>query len=208
MEAETRYAKPTSCCQLILREEFFQSLQKWPRLDGDLPPGASVAALSQEVRNFVDEMIIPREAVLCQADASSARKLSELAVQARAAGLWALFYPVPLGGKIASLEDYLVVAEQEGRSEYGPAIFGSEATLDVHMLDKHGNDDIRSRFLTPMVLGEAIPSYGISEPNSIGSSPATIKTPATLADGTWTVNGRKWFVCRADRAAFVTVVAK
>jgi hypothetical protein len=32
--------------------EFFQSLQKWPRLDGDLPPGASVAALSQEVRNY------------------------------------------------------------------------------------------------------------------------------------------------------------
>lgn len=171
-------------------------------------PAQPVTALAHQIRSLVDEVIIPNELVLGERDDSAARKFSQLAGQARAAGLWGLFYPVSLGGQIASLEDYLLVAEQEGRSEYGPAIFGSEATLDVHMLDKHGNEEIRDQFLKPMITGDFIPSYAMSEPDSIGSNPLTIKTSATLADGVWTLNGRKWFVCRADRAAFVTVVAK
>lgn len=166
-----------------------------------------------EVRRFIDGFVIPNEPALGMEehgkdDAASAQMLSDLAVKARATGLWGLFYPASLGGKIASLEDYVAVAEEEGRSEFGPAIFGSEAIADVYVMNKYGNAEIRSRFLAPTVSGDAVPSYGMSEPDSIGSSPATIKTSALLADGVWTVNGRKWFVCRSDRGAFITVVAK
>jgi len=179
-----------------------------PRIrGGDLTPQAAAEAIAHEVRRFIDEIVIPNEPVLSRADASAHSALSELAAQARGAGLWGLFYPGALGGKIASLEDYLIVAEQEGRSEYGPAIFGCEAAVDAWMLHGHGNDRLHREFLEPMVSGQAIPSYGMSEPDSVGSSPATIKTSARLLDGAWIVNGRKWFVCRADRATFLTVVA-
>ena len=153
-------------------------------------------------------MVIPAEPILEKGDAESTAKLLDLAEKARAAGLWGLFFPAALGGKISSLEDYLVAGEQEGRSEYGPAIFGSEAAVDIYMMDKHGNAEIGSQFLAPAALGEAIPSYGMSEPENVGSNPSTIRLSAKRANGGWTVNGRKWFVCRADRAAFVTVVAK
>ncbi len=168
----------------------------------------SAAAFACEVRRFVDEYIIPNEPALEKGSAASAHMLTEFAAKARVAGLWGLFYPEPLGGKIALLEDYLAVAEEEGRSEFGPSIFGSESIADVHVMHEHGNDEIRSRFLAPTVAGDAVPSYGMSEPDSIGSSPATIKTSARLVDGAWIVDGRKWFVCRSDRGAFITVVAK
>ncbi len=160
------------------------------------------------VRRFVESFVIPNETQLGKGDAASAQMLAQLAGKARAAGLWGLFYPASLGGKINSLEEYLAVAEEEGRCESGPAVFGSEAIADVHVMQAHGGAEIRARFLAPTVAGDAAPSYGMSEPDSVGSSPATIKTSARLVNGSWIVNGRKWFVCRSDRGAYITVVAR
>lgn len=155
---------------------------------------------AQRVRQFVDERIIPVEGEL----ASNPQLLAELSEQARAEGLWGNFYPPAAG----SLREYLAVAEQEGRSEYAPAIFGDDATLDLHMLSRHASEQVRQRFLEPLACGAMVSSYGMSEPDSIGSIPATITAHAELIDGQWRLNGRKWFICRAERAALVTVVAQ
>lgn len=165
-------------------------------------------SLSREVRKFVDKVIIPCEPRLAEGGDSAAQLQSELTEKARHAGLWGLFYPLSHSGKIASLEDYLVVAEQEGRSEFSSAIFGSHSALDAHMLLKFGSDEIRRNFLEPMVAGEATPSYGMTEPDHGGSFPTLITTSAHLSNGNWTINGRKWFVGNADRATFVTVLAR
>lgn len=155
---------------------------------------------AQRVRQFVDERIIPVEGEL----ASNPQLLAELSEQARAEGLWGNFYPPAAG----SMREYLAVAEQEGRSEYAPAIFGDDATLDLHMLSRHASEVVRQRFLEPLACGAMVSSYGMSEPDSIGSIPATITAHAELIDGQWRLNGRKWFICRAERAALVTVVAQ
>jgi acyl-CoA dehydrogenase len=169
---------------------------------------ALARSLAIEVRKFVDEMIIPHEPRLAQDGDASSRLQSELTEEARRAGLWGLFYPLSHGGKIASLEDYLIVAEQEGRSEFSPAIFGSHSALDAHMLLEFGTDEIRSNFMEPMVMGKAIPSYGMTEPEHSGSFPGLTTTSASLSNGSWTINGKKWFVGNTDRATFVTVLAR
>ncbi|MBN9132875.1 MAG: acyl-CoA/acyl-ACP dehydrogenase [Nitrosospira multiformis] len=165
-------------------------------------------SLSREVRKFVDKVVIPCEPRLAEGGDLAAQLQAELTEKARRAGFWGLFYPLSHGGKIASLEDYLIVAEQEGRSEFSSAIFGSHSALDAHMLLKFGGDDIRKNFLEPMVTGKAIPSYGMTEPDHGGSFPALITTCAHLSNGNWTINGRKWFVGNAERATFVTVLAR
>ena len=169
---------------------------------------AFARSLAIEVRKFVEEMIIPNEARLAENGDSSSRLQSELIEEARRAGLWGLFYPLSHGGKIASLEDYLIVAEQEGRSEFSPAIFGSHSALDARMLLEFGTDEIRSNFLEPMVMGKAIPSYGMTEPEHSGSFPGLTTTSACLSNGSWTIDGKKWFVGNTDRATFVTVLAR
>ncbi|MBN9125198.1 MAG: acyl-CoA dehydrogenase [Nitrosospira sp. 56-18] len=169
---------------------------------------ALARSLSIEMRKFVDETIIPNEARLAQDGEASSRLQSELIEKARHAGLWGLFYPFSHGGKIVSLEDYLIVAEQEGRTEYSGAIFGGHTALDAHMLLEFGTDEIRRRFLEPMVAGEAIPGYGMTEPEHGGSFPGLITTFARLSGGNWIIDGGKWFVGNAERATFITVLAR
>ncbi|WP_417701326.1 acyl-CoA dehydrogenase family protein [Pseudomonas sp.] len=168
------------------------------------PIALDAQALAKRVRAFVDERIVPREAELAGPRASALACQDELSAAAREQGLWGSFYP----GRLSSLEAYLAVAEQEGRSEYGGAIFGTELALDTHMLTRHGGAHIRNAFLVPLLAAEAVSAYGMSEPESIGSIPATITTTATLEGEHWRLDGRKWFICRADRASFVTVVAR
>ncbi len=166
------------------------------------------AALSRKLRHFVDTEIIPNEFILAQGD-NLARELTlDLTCRAQQAGLFGIFYPLHRGGRFGSLVEYLPVAEQEGRSEYGPGIFGADATLDAYMLSHHGSASVKQRFLTPLIKGDAVSSYAMSEPDSIGSIPATMQCQARLQEGQWHINGRKWFICRAQLASFATVVAR
>lgn len=173
-----------------------------------LPHMELARSLSIEVRRFIDEQVLPHEQILAEGGDLAARLESELIEKARSAGLWGLFYPLSCGGKMASLEEYLIVAEQEGRSEFSAAILGSHSALDAHMLLEFGTGEIRRNFLEPMVAGKAISSYGMTEPGHGGSFPSLISTMARLENGSWSINGRKWFVGNADRATFVTVLAR
>lgn len=160
--------------------------------------------LAKRVRAFVDERILPREHELAGPRESARVCQQVLSAAAREEGLWGLFYP----GRMSSLEAYLAVAEQEGRSEYGGAIFGTELALDTHMLTRHAAEQVRADFLAPLLNGDGVSAYGMSEPDSIGSIPATIAATATAEGDHWRLDGRKWFICRADRATFVTLVAR
>ncbi|AZZ92913.1 acyl-CoA dehydrogenase [Hahella sp. KA22] len=168
----------------------------------------SHSALTQRIRAFVNERVIPNEARLAKDDDAALALQSALTAEARAQGLWGLYYPAALGGEVATLSEYLPIAEQEGRSEFGPEIFGGRAALDARMLAMHGSDAIASRFLQPLAAGDAVSAYGMSEPDSIGSIPATINLQAQREGDGWRLDGRKWFISRARRADFITVVAR
>ena len=164
--------------------------------------------LARAVNVFVETEIIPNEPLLAQQGERSLRLQSDLSQKARQAGLRGLFYPLSHGGKIASLEDYLLVAEQEGRTEFSQAIFASHTALDAHMLLKFGNAAIHEQFLQPLASGDALPCYGMTEPGQSGSIPSLITTTAHLSNGWWRIDGRKWFISNADRATFMTVLAR
>lgn len=118
----------------------------------------SSAALGRKLRQFLNTQIIPNEGILAQGD-NLARELTlDLTRRAQQAGLFGSFYPLHRGGRFGSLVDYLSVAEQEGRSEYGPGIFGADATLDAYMFSQHGSASVKQRFLTPLLKGDAVSS--------------------------------------------------
>lgn len=165
-------------------------------------PGSVRAA----VRRFTEEEILPRESLL--AGQEGAGILAELQQRARSAGLWGLYYPPELGGAALTLPEYLAIAEQEGRTLHGPTVFGADATLDVRMLHESGSERVRRTYLAPLAAGTAVASYGMTEPGISGSDPSLLRTEARLAQGVWTVRGRKWFTCRAGHATFTTVVAR
>ena len=164
------------------------------------------ASVRAAVQRFTDERLVPQEALL--AGPEGPEVLAELQQQARAAGLWGLYYPPELGGRGFTLPEYLPIAEQEGRALHGPAVFGTDGTLDVWMLHESGSERVRRDYLGPLAAGSAVAGYGMTEPGVTGSDPSLLRTEAQLAQGMWTVRGRKWFISRAGRATFTTVVAR
>lgn len=172
------------------------------------PLANPVAHLRQRVRQFVDTQVIPHELDLSAGDENALRIAAALSALARQAGLFGSFYPKGHGGTLTRLVDYLHIAEEEGRSEFGPAILGADATLDAYMMFWHGSPEVRKRYFDPLVRGQAVCGYAMTEPDSIGSIPNTMRSRARWQDNRWVLNGRKWFICRSARADFVTVVAR
>lgn len=160
-----------------------------------------------DLRQFVLSRLLPAESLLAQGGEGARQCLAQLTEAAKATGLWGAYHPTGSARGLA-LATYLPHAEWEGYSEFGPALFGADVALDAHMLQRHASPVVRDRYLSALLRGDLVASYGMSEPDAIGSIPATLQACARYADGQWTISGRKWFICRAAQAGLVTVVAR
>ncbi|MET8827652.1 AMP-binding protein [Streptomyces sp. NPDC004610] len=171
-------------------------------------PARPIAELAAAVRDFVEQEVIPAEPVL-QGDGPDARRLLlELRARAREAGLWGLGFPVAVGGPGPALADYLLIAEQEGRSEYGPPVLGGETIVDVRMLRAHGSPRLQEEYVGPLVRGELTVSFGMTEPDRAGSQPQAVATRAVREGDGWSVTGRKWFISNAGFADCTVTMAR
>ena len=163
--------------------------------------------LKQRMKSFVNETIIPREPELMREDASSDAAMNELKQAAKSAGLWALGHPEEIGGGGLPFMDFVYLNEVIGRSHWGSRAVGSLAMQDSIMLHLYASEEQRSRFLTPLVAGDAYPSVGLTEPEVAGSDPTQMQATAVLDGDEWVINGHKWFTSGANQAAFTTVFA-
>jgi alkylation response protein AidB-like acyl-CoA dehydrogenase len=172
-------------------------------------PSGPLAELRGRVRDFIDREVIPSEDELDgEPGAGSADLMRELQRKAKAEGLWALGLPADLGGGGLSLLEYAFINEVIGRSEAAIEALGTLQTQDAMMLDRYATASQRARWLAPLVAGEILPATGMTEPEAAGSDPRQVRTRALMEDGHWVINGHKWFTSNADRAGFVTVLAR
>ncbi|MDF3289157.1 acyl-CoA dehydrogenase family protein [Streptomyces silvisoli] len=163
--------------------------------------------LRDQVREFLDEEVIPAEPELAAGGPTARATLTALQDKAKANGLWALPHPRELGGHGLRLAEYLCISEIEGRSAYGPVALGSDSLLDALMLQRYGGAEVRERFLEPLVQGRLTPCFGMTEPGRSGSDPSLMITRARPDGGGWVIDGHKWF-CRAKDADFITVMCR
>lgn len=92
---------------------------------------ASVAALEEKLRRFMVNEVLPMEHSYFEHVESNNRwtpwpVLEQLKLKAKEAGLWNLFLPRQLGGKLTSAQ-YAPLAEMMGRCEYGAEVFNCSA---------------------------------------------------------------------------------
>lgn len=164
--------------------------------------------IAQRVRAFVDERVIPHEEDLYDEGERGAELMRELQAGAKREGLWALGLPAELGGGGLSLLDYAHVNEAIGRSYPAVEALGTFQTQDALMFDRFGSEAQKQRWLQPLIDGEMLPAVGMTEPEVAGSDPRQVQTTARLEDGVWVIDGHKWFTSNADRAGFITVLAR
>jgi alkylation response protein AidB-like acyl-CoA dehydrogenase len=169
----------------------------------------SLLEVREKVRRFIEERIYPLEKQLDSANCATRRQLiNQLGDEAKAAGLWALGHPKEIGGQGMAFMDYVYINEVIGRSTYAMPILGTQSLQDSLMLLRYASPTWRDRYLRPLVSGEIVPSFAMTEPDVASSDPTQIATTAVLSQGQWTINGCKWFTTGANEAAYTTVMCR
>ncbi len=169
-------------------------------------PSEEIQALREQLRRFVDDEIVPYEEQLL--DLSGAGQLAACMQLARDRDLWALGHPVTMGGGGLDLVDTVHVLEVAGRASPGPVALGMHTLEDAMLLEEFASSELREQWLGRLVSEGLFTGVGMTEPEVAGSDPKMMRTTATFDGHGWTIDGHKWFTSWADRASFVTVLAK
>lgn len=157
------------------------------------------------VREFADEVVAPVSAEL---DARHEFPY-EITRQMGEMGLFGLPFPEEYGGMGGDYFALALALEELGRVNQSVAItLEAGVSLGAMPIHRFGTEEQKSQWLPQLVTAKALAGFGLTEPNG-GSDAGGTQTTATLADGTWTVNGAKEFITNSgtDITRLVTVTA-
>ncbi len=177
----------------------------------DFSPRPELEALVTQVRGFVDEVVIPREADVAAEPGRLESVRAELQQAARAAGVFAPRVPVEYGGLGLDWRDSALVFEAAGRSLLGPQALNCAAPDEgnMHLLHAVGTDRQQARYYAPLARGDTRSCFAMTEPApGAGSDPAMLLTRAVRDGDQWVIDGDKWFISGAQGAAFAICMAR
>lgn len=112
-------------------------------------------------------------------------------------GRWsAITWPSELGGRDASIIDWLIFEEEYWRARAPQRVNQNGIFLLGPTLMDHGTEQQKARFLPGMASGEAIWAQGWSEPEA-GSDMAAIRSKARREGDEYVIEGQKTWSTRA-----------
>lgn len=175
----------------------------------DFEPSAVAADHTKRMRAFLDEKVLPAEAVY---DAYRAERrgtpqewdlppvVEELKADARARGLWNLFLPSLSG--LSNLE-YAQVAEVSGWSPViAPEAINCQApdTGNMETLHLFGTPEQKAEWLEPLLAGEIRSGFAMTEPDVASSDATNVQTTIRREGDEYVISGRKWWISGAADA--------
>ncbi len=168
------------------------------------------------VAAFFEERLLPCHEEWNAAVQATGREpafVAELAVQARAEGLWNLgIADLPEGapGTRLSNLDFAPVAELLGKLPWSSKVFNCHAPdlPNMVLLNAAATGEQRALYLEPLLRGEAISSFAMTEPAVASSDATNIATTIRSEGGDYVINGHKWYItgAAAPELAFHLVV--
>ena len=169
-------------------------------------------ALRQQVRDLVDERIIPvEERVLAEYATGERATLHALQATAQSAGLWTPHLPEAFGGRGLGLMGMCTLFREMGRSSIGARVFNCDAPDQGNMdlLLGSASSAINARYLAPLCAGHITSAFCMTEPApGAGADPSNLRTTAKLEGGEWVIDGHKWYSTGGGAAAFFIVMAR
>ncbi len=163
------------------------------------------------VDEFVREEVEPLDLVLGNPyDLSDPRVLKAtkpLQEEVKTRGLWACHLGPDLGGPGYGQLKLALLNELLGRSSFAPRVFGCQApdSGNAEILAHYGSPEQKKRFLQPLMDGEIVSCYSMTEPHA-GADPTRFKTRAERDGDEWVINGEKWFSSNARYSSFLIVM--
>lgn len=162
------------------------------------------ADLQARAAAFVDEVLIPLE-VTAELNGGSldAREQERIRQAAIDAGISGGSHAREHGGQGWTVTEWFLVEEQLGRSTNGISWYIPNA----YNVWKMASPAQQERWLVPALRGELHDAYAVTE-EFAGSDPSGMTTTARRrADGSWVIDGEKWFVTFGSVAAVIVVMA-
>jgi alkylation response protein AidB-like acyl-CoA dehydrogenase len=157
--------------------------------------------LRDSIEKFVDTELIPNEREPMSPDVEK-----RIHAGLHRLGIWALGVPEHAGGAGGSQLDRIVMIEQLSRSLLGPDLIGRMGEpLSVLYA---ANPDQQRRYLHPVVRGEKLGAFALTEATGGTDPVGNMATTAVRNGSGWTVSGRKCFVSLGDIADYVVVFAR
>lgn len=163
-----------------------------------------------KINEVVEQDIMPLEDdFLLRGFLSVLPKLNECREKVKKLGLWTPYLSSEYGGMGLSLLEFARVSEILGKSLLGHYCFNSQAPDigNIELLKDHASDELRDKFLSPLILGEIRSCFGMTEPQNPGSNPIWMDTVAIKDGNDYVINGNKWFTSSADGASICVVMA-
>ena len=167
---------------------------------GDGETGADIV---RNVRRWVDEQVIPNADALEHAGEFPARIHRDMCEM----GVFGITFPAEHGGLGLSFETYSAVIEEIARGWMGLAGIINTNVIDGWIIDAHGTDEQKARFLPGLASGELQGCFTITEPNA-GSDAQAIRTTASRDGDDYVLNGNKLFVTNGDRGDVYLAMTK
>ncbi|MET7965954.1 acyl-CoA dehydrogenase family protein [Micromonospora sp. NPDC005305] len=162
-------------------------------------------ALRESVRDFAREVVAPAIAEHYEQHTFP----YEIIRQMGKMGLFGLPFPEEHGGMGGDYFALCLALEELARVDSSVAItLEAAVSLGAMPIHRFGTDEQKARWLPKLLSGEALASFGLTEPGT-GSDAGGTQTRAVLDGDEWVINGSKAFITNSgtDITALVTVTA-
>jgi alkylation response protein AidB-like acyl-CoA dehydrogenase len=126
----------------------------------------------------------------------------------KAAAGWTCFtWPKEFGGRGGSPIEQVIWSQEEQELAYLSSPFIIGLGMGGATIMMHGSDELKNRYLPPMVSGDEVWCQLFSEP-SAGSDLAGIKTKAVRDGDDWIINGQKIWTSYAHLADYGILITR
>lgn len=146
--------------------------------------------IRETVRDFAEREIKPVARELDEREEFSytlTKRMGEL-------GLFGMYVPEEYGGQGMDTLSYIIAVEELARIDGSQAAtLAAHNSLGIGPLYQFGTDAQKKKYLPQLCTGEALWSFGLTEPNA-GSDSRGSKTTAVLDGDSWVINGSKIFI--------------
>ena len=176
-----------------------------------------IPTLSEEINDIrlrtadiVANRIIPNEATIYAGGDKSKKLRKEINEEVKKQGLWAPHLPSEYGGMDNGFLELAYMNEILAWSPLGNRLFGVIApnSGNQKILVKYGTDEQKKKWLIPLINQEMESGFSMTEPDSAGSDPRSLKTTAVREGDEWVINGHKIMTSNGNRADFLVVMCK
>lgn len=159
----------------------------------------------ERVQRFLDEAVYPAEATYALQCAEQGDRhapppvLEELKAEARARGLWNLFFPDDVHGAGLTNLEYAPLAELTGRAPLAAEAMNCSApdTGNMEILAEFGTPEQKERWLEPLLDGRIRSAFAMTEPEVASSDARNIRCRIERDGDDYVITGRKWLTTGA-----------